>query len=268
MAEFEYKAVGKDEYKTVYLRAGAEIEAQTVLSEQGLTVVSLRQRSPLEIGVFSTWAARVDRSLNERMSVSEKILFTSQMASMIRAGLPIMDARSTFIDQKGNSGTARIVNKMILEIGQGVKFSEALAHFDRVFSQSYLAVVRSGEGSGTLADSLAYLASQLRRESDLSNKVMSALIYPIVVITAMIAVMAFISVSVIPKILLFAQSTGQKLPGYTLTIVNIVSFMTNYWYVVAVVVIVAIFLFGLFAASRVGSRFLGRLSLRLPIIGA
>ncbi len=268
MAEFEYKAVGKDEYKTGYLRAGSEIEAQTVLSEQGLTVVSLRQRSPLEIGVFSTWAARVDRSLNERMSVSEKILFTSQMASMIRAGLPIMDALSTFIDQKGNSGTARIVNKMILEIGQGVKFSEALAHFDRVFSQSYLAVVRSGEGSGTLADSLAYLASQLRRESDLSNKVMSALIYPIVVITAMIAVMAFISVSVIPKILLFAQSTGQKLPGYTLTIVNIVSFMTNYWYVVAVVVIVAIFLFGLFAASRVGSRFLGRLSLRLPIIGA
>ena len=104
MPEFEYKAVSRDEYKSGRLHADSELAAQTMLSEQGLTVVSLRQRSPLEIGILTNFFVRLDQELNERMSVTEKILFTGQLSSMIKAGLPIMDALSTFVDQKGSSG--------------------------------------------------------------------------------------------------------------------------------------------------------------------
>jgi len=267
MPEFEYKAVSKDEYKSGRLHAGSEIEAQTMLNEQGMTVVNLRQRNPLEIGFLTNILIRIDEEMNERLTVTEKVLFTSQLSSMIKAGLPIMDALSTFADQKGSGGLTRIVNKVILEVQAGVKLSDALGRFPKVFPAAYLAVVKAGESSGTLAESLGYLAVQLRRENDLSNRVRSALIYPIIVITAMIAVMIFISVSIIPKILMFAQSSGQKLPGYTLGMVNAVSFFTKFWYLfLALVALLVVFLIG-FARSQFGSRVVGRISIRIPVLG-
>lgn len=267
MPEFVYKAASRDEYKSGRLTAGSELEATTMLTEQGLTVVSLRLHNPLEIGFLSDFFVRIDRKLNERMSVTERILFTSQMSSMIKAGLPMMDALSTFVDQKGVSGPTRIIGKIILEVQSGRKLSESMSRFPEVFPPAYIAVLRAGEGSGTLADSLGYLATQLRRENDLANKVRSALIYPIVVVTAMVAVMVFISISIVPKILLFAQSSGQRLPGYTLALVSVVTFLTKYWYLVGI--LLALLAFGLiaFSKSHGGARFLGRLSLRIPVLG-
>lgn len=267
MPEFEYKAVSRDEYKTGRIQADSEIEAQTVLTEQGLTVISMRQKGAFEIGIFANVVARIDTELHERMSFSERILFTSQLSSMIRAGLPLMDALSTFVDTRGSTGTTRIVNKVIAEVQAGVKLSDALSRFPAIFPKAYLAVVKAGEGSGTLSDSLAYLAAQMRRESDLGNKVKSALIYPIVVVAAMIAVMVFISVSVVPKILLFAQSSGQQLPSYTLAMVALVTFFTKYWYLILTLLVLLIFSLVIFSRSKIGSRLLGRLSLRMPIIG-
>lgn len=267
MPEYEYKAVSKDEYKTGRIRADSEITAQTILTEQGMTVMSLRQRNPLEIGIFTKIVSDIDRELNERMSTSEKILFTSQMSSMIKAGLPLMDALATFSDQRGSTGTTRVVNKMILEVESGVKLSDALSHFPKVFSASYLAVVKAGESSGTLGESFAYLAEQLRREADLANKVKSALIYPIVVIVAMVSVMAFISISVVPKILLFAQSSGQKLPAYTLAMVDVVNFITKFWYLILIFLGIFIFFAGAFFRTSFGSLWLGKISLKIPVVG-
>lgn len=267
MPEFEYKAVARDEYKTGRLQASSQIEAQTVLNEQGLTVVSLRVRNPLEIGILSGLATKVERELHEHMTISEKILFTSQLSSMIRAGLPIMDALSTFVDQKSSAGSARVINQMILEIQTGVKLSNAMARYPKIFNPGYIAIVRSGESSGTLAASLNYLAIQLRRENDLANKVKSALIYPLVVITAMVAVMVFISVSVVPKIILFAEGSGQELPGYTLALVDGVTFISRYWYLVIALVAALAAGFTIFARSKTGSIAIGRVLLRLPIIG-
>lgn len=267
MPEFEYKAVAKDEYKTGIIRADSEIEAQTVLTEQGLTVVSLKIKRPFETGIFASLITRIEQAVYERVSISEKILFTSQLSSMIRAGLPIMDALSTFVDQRSSAGAARVINQMILEIQAGVKLSDAMSRYPSVFDPAYIAIVRSGETSGTLAASLGYLATQLRRENDLANKVKSALIYPAVVIVAMISVMIFISVSVVPKIILFAQSSGQELPGYTLALVTAVTFFTRYWYLITA--LIASFIAGLiiFSRSRTGSLFIGRLILKTPIIG-
>lgn len=267
MPEFDYKVVSRDEYKSGRLQADSLLTAQTTLSEQGLTIVSLRQRRPLEMGFLSGIWKNLETELTEQMSISEKILFTSQLASMVKAGLPLVDALSTFIDQKSYSGSARIVNKIIAEVQSGVKLSEALSRFGAVFPPAYRAVVKAGETSGTLGDSLSYLGIQLRRENDLANRVKSALIYPAVVVTAMVGVMVFISVSVVPKILLFAQSSGQKLPGYTLTLVNVVTFATHYWYLVVFMLILSILVFVAFARSKSGGLWLGKLSLRLPVVG-
>lgn len=267
MPEFEYRAVSRDEYINGRLTAGSEIEATTILNEQGLMVVSMRQRNPLEIGFLTNLIAQIDRSLNEHLSMTEKILFTTQLGSMIKAGLPIMDALSTFIEQRSNTGASRIVGRIIMDIQSGRKLSESMTRYPNVFPPAYVSVLRAGENSGTLAESLEYLAVQLRREYDLANKVRSALIYPVVVITAMLSVMIFISVSIVPKILLFAQSSGQKLPGYTLAMVNTVSFFSHYWYLFVAFILLIIFALIGFSKSQSGGRILGKMSLRLPVVG-
>lgn len=267
MAEFEYKAVGKDGTTSGDVLASTEMEAEKILGEQGLTVISLKIHRPLNIGILSGYFEKINQRLSERMSVSEKILFTNQLSSMMKAGLPLVEALSTFIDEKDNSQSVGIINKIIQDIQSGIKLSDSLAKFPKVFDTVYLAVVRSGESSGTLDDSLEYLGILMQREKELTGKVKSALIYPAVVMTAMVCVMIFISISIIPKILVFAESSGTKLPIYTLILVAVVSFFTHYWWLVILILVAIIISAVVFLKSEYGSRLIGKLSLKIPIMG-
>jgi type IV pilus assembly protein PilC len=267
MPEFEYTGASRDQFKTGSIFAGSEEEAQTVLSEQGISVVSLRVRRPLEFGFLSLPLSRFQTQMREQMSAADKILFTSQLSSMIKAGLPMIDALATFVDEKSRSGSAVVINKIMQDVQSGMKLSDSLVKFPKIFNPAYLAIVRAGEGSGTLDDSLGYLSELLRRENALLTKVRSALIYPTVVVIAMISVMTFISVSILPKILTFAESSGQKLPIYTLVLVGMVSFLTSYWYVVLIVLILLIIGGVIFSKGEFGSRWIGKISLKLPVAG-
>ncbi|NCP47090.1 hypothetical protein COT86_02365 [Candidatus Collierbacteria bacterium CG10_big_fil_rev_8_21_14_0_10_43_36] len=267
MSEFEYTGVSRDQYQSGSLFAGSESEAEMILLEQGVSVVSLSLKRQMSFGIFGSYFSRISREMNEKMSPQEKVLFTSQLSSMVKAGLPLIDALGTFVDEKRKGGSAIVINKIMLEVQSGGKLSDALSRFPKIFNATYLAIVRAGENSGTLDDSLGYLAELLRRENALLARVRSALIYPTVVVAAMISVMIFISVSIIPKIITFAESSGQKLPGYTLFLVSIVSFGTRYWYLVLAVTIGVLLAIIFFLRSRKGSRWFGKISLKLPLAG-
>jgi len=267
MSEFEYTGVSRDQYQSGSLFAGSESEAEMILLEQGVSVVSLSLKRQMSFGIFGSYFSRISREMNEKMSPQEKVLFTSQLSSMVKAGLPLIDALGTFVDEKRKGGSAIVINKIMLEVQSGGKLSDALSRFPKIFNATYLAIVRAGENSGTLDDSLGYLAELLRRENALLARVRSALIYPTVVVAAMISVMIFISVSIIPKIITFAESSGQKLPGYTLFLVSIASFGTRYWYLVLAVTIGVLLAIIFFLRSRKGSRWFGKISLKLPLAG-
>lgn len=267
MPEFEYTGVSRDQFNSGRLSANSEAEAQTILSEQGITVVSLSVVRPLRFGVFTNYFSHISRELREKMSSQEKVLFTSQLSSMIKAGLPLVDALATFVDDKSKGGSTIIINAIMQDVQGGSKLSDALAKFPKIFNATYLAIVQAGENSGTLDESLTYLAQLLSRESAIITRVRSALIYPAVVVTAMVGVMIFISVSIIPKILAFAESSGQELPGYTMALVAAVSFFTRFWYVVLVLFVLLIIAFIAYLKSEKGSRTMARISLKTPIVG-
>ncbi len=267
MPEFEYTGVSRDQFKSGSLFAGTESEAQTVLTEQGITVVSLDAKRPLKLGIFGAYLSDAVRDYRERMTSEERILFTGQLSSMIKAGLPLIDALGTFVDEKNKSGATVVVSKIMQDVQSGSKLSDALARFPKIFNEIYLAIVRAGENSGTLDNSLAYLAELYRRENALTTKVRSAMIYPAVVVTAMIAVMIFISVSIVPKILTFAESSGQELPAFTLVLVSAISIFTNYWYIFLVLLILGGIAMSSFLRSENGKRWFGKVSLKLPVAG-
>lgn len=267
MPEFEYTGVNRDQFKNGSLSADTELEAQTILSEQGITVVSLNLRRQLKFGIFSKYFSRLAKEMNESMSSQEKVLFTNQLSAMVKAGLPLIEALGTFVDSKSTSGSTAVINTLMQDVQSGSKLSDSLARFPKIFSPTYLAIVRAGENSGTLDGSLEYLGDLLKRENALLSKVRSALIYPSVVLAAMISVMVFISISIIPKILTFAESSGQKLPAYTMALVTTVSMITKYWYLVIAVLIIAVVGVGMFLSSKKGSRWFGKISLKMPIVG-
>lgn len=267
MTEYLYTGVSKDEFKSGSIFASSELEAQTILFEQGLTVVSLNLKSSVRFGWISQYLAKVSENWTEKMSLQEKVLFTSQLSSMVKAGLPLVEALETFVDEKNNSGSTTIINKIMRDVQSGSKLSDALSRFPKIFDATYLAIVRAGESSGTVDNSLGYIADLMKREKVMIGKVRSALTYPVVVVTAMISVMLFIVITIIPKILSFAESSGQKLPGYTLALVSGVSAITNYWYIFVSLLLSLIFGLGYLAKTPAGSRYFGKLSLSLPIIG-
>ncbi len=267
MPEFVYTGVSRDQYKSGSLSAGSDAEAEMILLEQGITVVSLGIKRQVSFGIFSSYFSRISREVSEKMSPQEKVLFTSQLSSMVKAGLPLIDALGTFVDEKSKGGSALVINKIMLDVQSGGKLSDALARFPKIFNATYLAIVRTGENSGTLDGSLGYLADLLRRENALLTRVRSALIYPTVVVVAMISVMIFISVSIIPKIITFAESSGQTLPSYTLFLVSAVSLGTKYWYLVLSATVGVLLGLLFFLRSRRGGRWLGKISLKLPLVG-
>lgn len=265
MAEFEYRAVGKDEFETGVMRAGSVGEVESMLTEKGLRAVSIEVR---ESNGLVTFLEDLVGGFGQKMSGKERVLFTEQMASMLKAGLPLIEALEAFVEEDNKGGASKVVKRMLTQIQTGKKLSEVMLEFPATFSSAYVAVVRSGESSGSLAESLEYMAAQLRREGELASKVKSALVYPVVVMVAMVAVLAFISVVVIPKVVEFAQNSGQQLPLFTLLMVQAVDILVKWWPLVLFGFVVIVFLFWMGIRSDTGKKLMSSFLLKLPIVGA
>ncbi len=263
MARFEYKAVRKDEFESGVIKAGSEEEVREKLAKTGFRVVSVSlKRSGLMLALSKMTETK------GKMTGKEKVLFTEQLASMLKAGLPLIEALDAFVDQKGKvKGLSKVVGEIIKRIQTGKNFSDVLGDFPGIFPASYVAVVKSGEASGTLGEGLEYLAMQLRRENELGGRVKAAMIYPMVVLTAMVTVLVFIMVTVVPKVVEFASNSGVELPFFTLAMVATVKFLIRFWPLIILGIIAVLVLVVMFSRSEPGAKFLSRFWIRLPFIG-
>ena len=173
MAQFKYLVSLKGEEEAGVLEADSLAEAAEKLTEQGGYILKLVPR-------FSLGPARVRQWLEEAMAAgegmkaSEKILFTTQLGSMLKTGLPIIEAIEVFVEEKGG-GSSALLRQIMEQLKSGKKLSRALERYAKVFDRAYVNVVRSGETMGTLAESLEYLGDQMRREHELKVKVRSAM---------------------------------------------------------------------------------------------
>jgi type IV pilus assembly protein PilC len=213
-----------------------------------------------------SWLEKFWAPLAEKMSSGEKVLFTTQLGSMLKTGLPVTRALEAFVDEK-QTRMSLPIKRIMEQLRGGKSLSEALQSHPNVFDKIYVNVVRSGETMGKLAESLEYLGEQLKREHELKAKVKSALIYPIVVLVAMFGVMTFIALSVVPKIVVFAKNAGAELPQITQIIVAATEFIRQYWWFLILVML------GLMVGSwrllktRQGRKTIDGLLLKVPVVG-
>lgn len=260
MSVFKYKAKTiEDRIIEGTLEVENEDVARAMLIEQGLTIVALEERSFTDIGQMTIWSPRVNKK--------DIVIFSRQLAVMVSAQIPIVQALKIISGQTHNARLQKVIRQVYTQVGAGTKLSESLGRYPRVFDGFYVNMIRSGETSGRLADVLNYLADQLEKDYDLFRKVRGALMYPVTVVLAMLIASIVILVYVIPRLVTVFETMGVPIPFTTEVLIAVSGFVINFWWVVIILGILAFLVLRAYFITYVGKLLLSKIKLRLPIFG-
>lgn len=236
-----------------------EENAINTLMARGLMVLSIQQKAGGKVA-----------APRGRVSDSDLVLFTRQLATMVDAGLPLVTALTALYEQsdpKKQSGLRRIIGEISALVQQGETFNEAIQKHPRIFSRLYVAMVKAGESGGLLAEILDRLAGFLEAASRLRKKVKGAMTYPVIVICIAFAITTFLIVQVVPVFGQIFADFGAKLPGPTQFLLDLSDFVRAYWYILLAVLIGVIVGVRMFVQSESGGKLWDRWKLKLPIFG-
>jgi type IV pilus assembly protein PilC len=206
--------------------------------------------------------------LKGKVKIRELVVFTRQFATMIDAGLPLVQCLDIQAEQQPNKTFQKVLREVKADVEQGSTFADGLAKHPRVFDELYTNLITAGEIGGILDTILNRLATYLEKADSLRRKVKGAMVYPITVLVVAIGVLALLLVKVIPVFERMFQDFGGALPGPTQMVVDLSHFMQAY--VVYMVVGLVAGLVGFFQARRRVPSFRYRtdaLALRLPVFG-
>jgi general secretion pathway protein F len=205
--------------------------------------------------------------LFERVPARELALLTRQLATLTKAGLPLVECLSTLIEQMEHAALKRVLSHVRQQVREGRSLADALQAHPRVFSSIYINMVRAGEESGTLETVLARLADYSEDQARLLRTVQSALTYPLLMVVVASAILLFLLAYVVPQVTRIFSDTGQKLPLVTRLLIGLSSFLADYWWLLLVVGAS-----GMLGSARLfrtpkGREWCDRLLLRLPWVG-
>lgn len=202
------------------------------------------------------------------VSTDQKILFIHNLYIMSKAGLSLVDALKILGEQITNKRLKSIIQEIKAQIEKGRQLSEVLSDYPAVFPPIYVSMIGAGEIAGKMEGALNQVVIQMKKSRELYSKIKGALVYPAVVLVAMIGIGVEMVVFVLPKLLIMFKDVGAQLPLSTRILITIVDFMQNHGGAVAVGFIIfvmgTIFLLKQFKVKRLVHKF----NLHLPIAGA
>lgn len=265
MATFNYQALSKENKRVTGTQdAGSTQELAEILSKQGVQLLSAKKA-----GGFSLSNAANMQIGNNKPKLKDKVVFTRQLATMINAGVPLVRSLATLQSQTENQYFQKTVGQITRDVEGGMAFADALAKHPDIFSPIYINMVRAGEAGGILDEILKKLAFQQEKDSAIRHKFKSAMTYPVVLITIAVAVFIGLMTVVVPKIgnIVSDLTNGAELPTLTRVMMQISNFMTTYWYIELIFVVVGAFAFRRWKKSPKGQEQFDRMLFKLPAIG-
>lgn len=192
-------------------------------------------------------------------------IFTRQLASLIRAGVPLLRALNVIVEQTENNNLKNIVAQVVSEVKDGRLFSEGLGRYPKIFPPLYCSLIKAGEDSGSLDKVLMRLAEHREKMEVIKSHIRSALIYPSVILVVGILTVAIMMTMVVPQLKSVFSTIGQSLPWTTELLLGISDFMRVYWYLVLIgVVFILIAGRGLILIEKAA---FDEIKLNLPMIG-
>lgn len=231
--------------------------------DEGGFVVSIREESAFSLSSLS----RLNVSIGTGIKRIEIIRMAKNLSAMLTAGLSISRALSVIERQSENKHLKAVASGLAQAISKGSSFHEALAGYPAVFPKIFIAMVKAGEESGSLTESLLVVALQMERSEELVRKIRGAMIYPAIVLTAVLIVGILMLIYVVPTLTSTFTSLGVQVPLATRIIVALSNFMVANVTFVLLGLVLLILGGILFVKSERGSRFVLTISLHLPVIG-
>lgn len=206
--------------------------------------------------------------LPERITSEDLVIFTRELATMINAGLPLVESLYTIAEDIENSKMQTIVRKMGSELISGTSFSEALKAHPQVFDAMYINLVKVGEIGGNLEVILLNLADYLEAMEELKNKVLSALYYPAAVITFAVLIVSGLFIFIIPRFAEIFSGFGSELPALTRFFLDVSIFMQKFYLLIFAALGVGIYMFSKFIRTPKGRRWFDKFKLTMPMVGS
>lgn len=243
--------------------------ARLKLRKEGVFPTDVVEQGQAPAGRQDTKAALVARQRGRAavLTATDVALMTRQFATLLVAGLPLVDALGVLVDQAEKKPTKSLVADIREQIRGGKSLSVALESYEKEFSPIYVHMVRAGEASGALDQILFRLAEFLEKQQALKNKVTNAMLYPAVMLVVGIGVLFFLMTFVVPKITAVFASMKQALPWPTVVLMSISRVCAEYWMVFLAVGIGSVWLVRRFVRTERGRTAMDRLILRLPLVG-
>ena len=209
--------------------------------------------------------------LFQRKKIKSKTLmiFTRQLATLIDSGLPLLRGLNVLAKQERDAVLKRTIDKLAEGVQGGSTFSETLAQHPFIFNNLYVNMVKAGEVGGVLELVLGRLAEFQEKAQKIKNKVIAAMVYPIIVMTMAFAIMTFLLIFIVPKFeAIFHDMLGDKpLPIITLFVIGVSSFVKNHGLILLGSIIAAVAAYKLIARTRPGRSIIDRFTLHVPLFG-
>ena len=251
--------IDAENVKVARLKLRKEGVYPTDVVEQGQTTTRTLDKNHSRAG------STIGRS--STLSSTDLALLTRQFATLLVAGLPLVEALGVLVDQAEKKPTKALLADIREQIRGGKSLSAVLETYDKDFSQIYVHMVRAGEASGALDQILFRLAEFLEKQLALKNKVTNATIYPVLMLIVGISVLFFLVTFVVPKITAVFVSMKQALPWPTVALMSVSGFFANYWPFLGTLAVGTLLAIRRFVRTERGQMVTDRLILRLPLIG-
>ncbi|RYL94723.1 type II secretion system F family protein [Sporolactobacillus sp. Y61] len=243
------------------LTAGSRQEALVQIVHQGLTIRSVREHAD------SIWYR--DLSLGSRVRLQEKVIFLRQFATIIKAGVTVADALEILQDQEEkNKYFKSVIQQMASDLREGRTLSQAFENQKKVFSPMIIHMIRAGEGSGRLEESLDHLAVYYERQHQSRQKLSTAMVYPVFVMLMSVGVVIFLLTTIIPMFQSMFAGLGAQVPAITRIILSMSNGIRVFWPVLILVSAGIFLLFFLLKRNKSSKIRLDRAILSVPLVGS
>lgn len=261
MPTFRYVAKDKSgKSVTGFMDAATQTELVSTLRKRELVIVSISEtKTKAKTAVFSFGGSRV--------KLDDLVIFSRQLATMVDAGIPVVNALDILGEQIEKQKFREIILRVRDAVETGSSLSEGMSRYPAVFSELFVSMVRAGESSGALDEILDRVATYLEKTNALIRKVRAAMVYPAIVTIMAISITIIMLVKVVPVFQNIYQGFGAALPRPTAILISVSNFLRDYLAVVAGAIFFLFFLLNRYSKTERGKLVVDRSLLKMPIFG-
>ncbi len=266
MAVYAFKGVDAQTGKAVkgYRDADSAKALRGLLRREGVLLTSASVDSKQK----SKGSSDVDLlAYFKRPTSGDVAVMTRQLATLVRAGIPLVESISALVDQTEKESMAKVLTAIREDLKEGTAFAKALDKHKKVFPPLYVNMVAAGEASGTLEAVLERLADFMEDQARLKGKITSAMAYPVLMTIIAACLVGVLMVAVVPKVTSIFENLGQELPWYTVLLITVSDLLADFWWLLLMVLGGMFYGFKRWVATDEGRLKWDTFMLRVPLFG-